>query len=178
MPRKTGKKRKKNKIQTISGRDLPVVISGKFLWQTTTNALQTLNLNPYFDSRLAYFAGGFQEFRFTNLQLRLHSTTATYVVGYFKTFPVNVPSNIQSCYETQCSRVSSTTDTVPVTLTVDRSTLMSGVRSWYICNSGAGDTANDLNNGVIYIYPSAAATRIIEMSYTCVFRGATTPSVM
>jgi hypothetical protein len=82
-------------------------------------------------------------------------------------------------YSGAVSRYLDTNDTVPVTMVLNRQTLMNNVRPWYVNNAASGSETLDAIQGVIYALPSlgTALNATLEISYMCEFRGPTLPPV-
>jgi len=174
----------------ISGRDFPVTFTGKFLINFTTSAVAFTPAQFSLDvagsalgSRLQTLGSCYEEFRFNQVDLRLHPVgTAvaglSYAVGYTKVIPTTPPVTYAAVYELTSSRFMDLRTTVPINLTLGKDVLHGGARTWYICNAASGSEAEDSIQGALFVLSSTASVNvIIEFAYSVTFRGATTPSV-
>jgi len=170
---------------SISGTDRVERVPGKLLVQISASALFVLPLAvDSLGPRLTTLGSVFQEHRFTNIRVVLHpgmnqTVRVGYAVGYFKIPPQTPPTSMANLYSGAVSRYLDTNDTVPVTMVLNRQTLMNNVRPWYVNNAASGSETLDAIQGVIYALPSlgTALNATLEISYMCEFRGPTLPPV-
>ncbi len=133
--------------------------------------------------RLQTLGDVFSEFRFRRITTRLHpaSTAAgirgDYVVSYSKDINAVPPVTLADAYQLTSSRLSASSDTVPIPLQLPMAVLRNGPRVWYTCNNAAGSEVQDFRQGTLYVLSTTALVVQIEIGYEIQFRGATTPSV-
>jgi len=186
--RKGGKSRAKN---TIGGIDRVLNVPGKFLLPVNILAGGTLGIllsDSAFGARLSTLGTTFQEHRYNSISLRLHpgytnagqNVRTSYVVAYYKVPPTAVTNNAQLVYQGVVSRYHDSSDTLPLVFSLPRRELYGGPRQWYLNGTPSGSEDLDRSQGMILIIPNSTTTGLntmLEVSYSVLLRGPTTPSL-
>jgi hypothetical protein len=176
----------------LSGFDKTISLPGKTLLPVSLTAGLTTSTFPLFTnnsalgSRLNGLSKVFQEFKFSEIVLKIHpatnsvGTATPYMICYSKNNPASTPSTFEQGYQFAVSRIISSTETVPQTMTIPRSALLNQLRPWFSTNNTA--EADDDTQGYIFVINPAvpAATTfspIIELGYMVHLRGATSPEI-
>lgn len=172
----------------LSGTNPVVRMSAKYLIQLSlaagTGTRFTLQPSALFGT-VANVAIGFELYRFTRIEMMLHSpqlgqstsNTSSYSVGYYPV-PQGTSSSTGNVYDATVSRFMSGSDTTPQLMVVDRKALQ-GARQWFMTdNSGGNGSAVDLQQGIILVDSVSAATSInIELGVEIEFKGPTNAAV-
>jgi len=177
-------------LSIVSTPDPIVTITGKFLLPFS---IGTANVNSplpvsiaTLGSRLSTFSSLYQQFRFTKMKLVLHpgniaNVNTSYVLCYFKDVDVNTaPANFANAYQAPVSRYHDADETVPCSMTLNRSMLLHNTRPWFN-TIGTSTITSDFTQGVFFLVlnsaPATAFSANIELVYSVQFRGATNPTV-
>jgi len=185
-PRSKGRRSATTSIsRLLSGQDRPIIVQGKNFgtFSGVSTPLSTILLNPNnFGSKLVAHASIYQEFRFLQLAIKIHSTAgiiAPFILGYFKTPPTTTPSALNDVYQAEVSRLISGSDTVPQVMVLGPRELVGNVRPFFNCKTTGGGSSLDYSQGaLIGAYSGANNNNIIyvEYGYIIEFRGPTDPA--
>jgi len=194
-----GRRRRRNarggsrsRSQTLSGSDRTENVPGKFLLSValpsgTASLAVPLSLDSL-GPRLVALGNVFQEHRFVKLRIVLHpgfntgaTTRTSYVVSYYKVIPVTPPVTVANAYSGAVSRYHDVGDTLPITMSLNRSVLMNTVRPWFINGAPSGSELLDSQQGVLFVVNGGNVTNglsvNLEISYLVQLRGPTLPAV-
>jgi len=177
-------------MSAISGVDRVISVPGKYLLPVTilaggvTSILLSVN---NFGARLMSLGAVFQEHKYISMNIKLHpgytaagqNVRTSYVVAYYKVPPTSVTTSAAVHYQGSASRYSDASDTLPVSLQLPSSQLLSGPRVWYLNGNPSATEDLDRSQGVIVICPISTTTGLnanVEISFVCHLRGATTPT--
>jgi hypothetical protein len=181
-------------LRLISGFDKTVHFPGKTLLPVSLTAGLTtstfnlqVNTSSTLGNRLTSVGESFEEFKFTQMVLKLHPATDSagapvpYMVCYSKTIPTNPPSSFEQGYQFPVSRLISGSETVAQTMTIPPSVLLNNIRPWYVTNA-IGEVQDFAQGALFVINPSVATdatfSPLIELGYMVSFRGATDPNTL
>ncbi len=167
----------------LSGVDRTVRVPGKTILSLTLTAntpfvvgLQVATTG--LGNRLPTLGNAFEEFRFTEMVLKLHpsSTSTSYICGYFKDTPGNLSvTALADIYQTTASRLMGINETVPQTMILGRDVLLNGLRKWYDTDTSSGNP-EDYSQGILVFISTAAPVFLVEIGYMIEFRGTTNPT--
>lgn len=192
--KKSGKKKASSgqgRLASLKNQADPiVVITGKGLatfFPTTGNNFSRLDIRPVnFGGVAQATATGYQEFRFTKIQVRIHPMygASDLFVGYFKDVPSSPPLSNAGLYAATTSVMCTRSETEPQWLNISRNDLLGGVRVWYqtAVIGPPGNVVDDYTQGTIFYsttgaYSTASGPLYMEFAYECEFRGPTTPGI-
>jgi len=166
-------------------RSYPVFGKNFFSISTSSTLASVIQVNPFsslFGSRLNALAELYDEFKFTDIEIRFHPTdtahTGGYAFGYYKTNVPTLPTTtLNDIMQGTSSRFFSDSTTVPTVLRLGRAELLQGIQPWYKCipTTTVGETSQ--GSFVFQIAGSGPQSITIEFGYKIVFRGATSPAV-
>ncbi len=166
----------------ISGGDNVITMPGKALINyvgTTTTVNFLLTPNVLDGVRLFNLQRCFQEFRFTEICLKLTqeiSGATNFCVAYYKVPPETLPLTLTTVYNSEVSRFISSQETVPQMMILGPKELKGGIRTWYDCKDPQS-FITDRAQGQFFVVSSAATGRLwLEIGYVVQFRGPTNQS--
>jgi len=168
---------------TMSSQEVTVTVPFKFFQTCGAAATTAINLSPgNFGGSLGGILQNFELFRFLNLQIQisvitLSVTTDLAVVGYFKTIPSVPPTTAANTFAASASRLIASTNTVPVRMSLTQRDLKNGSRVWYNTIAPTGVSADDLNQGILYVTCPTGQSLALEFSGMIQFRGHTNTNV-